>query len=246
MGNWFARFLEKEGYAVRVYGRKMRESDIAEMSDTCNVVAVSVPIGATCEVIERVGPRMREASLLMDLTSLKRDSVKTMLETSVSEVIGCHPLFGPRVQSIAGQNIVLCPARGKKWLMWLKGLFEKKGALVLKATPEKHDQIMAIVQGLNHFNTMMMGLALQKAGVSLSELMNYATPTFRAKMDIAKRLLRQNPRLYADILTMNPEICRHIDAYKESVTRLKNLICERNADAIADMIEKYASSFKAT
>lgn len=244
MGNWFARFLEKEGHAVRVCGRNVSEADIAEMADTCQVVVVSVPMGATGNVIAKVGPHMRKASLLMDLTSLKRDSVKTMLETSVSEVIGCHPLFGPRINSIAGQNVVLCPARARKWLSWLTDIFEKNGAFVLAATPEKHDQMMAIVQGLNHFNTIMMGLVLSKAGVSLSELMKFATPGFRAKMEIMERVFCQNPGLYADILTMNPDIHRHIEAYEQDVAQLKKLICQGNSAGIADVIEKHASFFE--
>jgi prephenate dehydrogenase len=244
MGNWFARFLEKEGYAVRVCGRNASDADIAEMADACQVVVVSVPISATGKVIARVGRYMREASLLMDLTSLKRDSVKKMLETSVSEVIGCHPLFGPRVRSIAGQHVVLCPARAGKWLSWLTNIFEKNGAVVLEATPEKHDQMMAIIQGLNHFNTIMMGLVLQKAGVSLSELMKFATPVFRAKMGIMEKVFCQNPGLYADILTLNPEIRRHIDAYEENVAQLKKLVCRGNTAGVADMIETHASFFK--
>jgi prephenate dehydrogenase len=244
MGNWFARFLEKEGHAVRVFGRNMSEADIADMANTCQVVVVSVPMGATGKVIAKVGPFMRETSLLMDLTSLKQESVRTMLETSVSEVIGCHPLFGPRVDSIAGQRVVLCPARVGKWLYWLTDIFERHGALVVETTPEKHDQMMAIVQGLNHFNTIMMGLVLSKAGVSLSELMKFATPVFRAKMEIMERVFCQNPGLYADILTMNPEIHRHIDAYEQDVAQLKNLICQGDAAGIAEMIEKHASFFR--
>jgi prephenate dehydrogenase len=167
-----------------------------------------------------------------------------MLETSVSEVIGCHPLFGPRIDSIAGQHVVLCPARTGKWLSWLTDIFERNGAFVLAATPEKHDQMMAIIQGLNHFNTIMMGLVLRKTGVSLSELMKFATPVFRAKMEIMERIFCQNPGLYADILTLNPEIRRHIDTYEQSVAQLKNLICQGDAAGIADMIEKDASFFK--
>ncbi len=244
MGNWFARFLEKEGHAVRVFGRNVSEADIAEMADRCQVVVVSVPMEATGNVIAKVGPHMRAASLLMDLTSLKRDSVKSMLEISVSEVIGCHPLFGPKVDSIAGQHVVLCPARTGKWLSWLKDIFERNGALVVETTPEKHDQMMAIVQGLNHFNTIMMGLVLSKAGVSLSELMKFATPVFRAKMEIMERVFCQNTGLYADILTMNPGIHRHIDAYEQDVAQLKNLICQGNSAAIADVIEKHSSFFR--
>jgi prephenate dehydrogenase len=244
MGNWFARFLEKEEYTVRVCGRTVSEADIAKMADTCEVVVVSVPMGATDKVIAKVGPYMRKASLLMDLTSLKRDSVKTMLETSVSEVIGCHPLFGPRVRSIAGQHIILCPARAGIWLSWLTDIFERNGAFVMAATPEKHDQMMTIVQGLNHFNTIIMGLVLRKTGVSLSELMMFTTPAFRAKMEIMEGVFCQNPGLYADILTLNPEIHRHIDAYEDKVAQLKNLIGKGNTKGIADMIEMHASFFK--
>jgi prephenate dehydrogenase len=246
MGQWFANFLEKEGYVVRVCGRNVSEANIAKMADTCQVVVVSVPMGATSKVIAKVGPSMREASLLMDLTSLKRESVKTMLETSVSEVIGCHPLFGPRIDSIAGQHVILCPARAGKWLTWLKDIFERNGAFVLATTPEKHDHMMAIVQGLNHFNTIIMGLVLRKTGVSLSELMKFATPVFRAKMEIMERIFCQNSRLYADILTLNPEIHRYIDAYEKEVAKMRNLICQGDAAGIADMIEKEASFFRVT
>jgi prephenate dehydrogenase len=244
MGNWFARFLEKEGHAVRVCGRNMNEADIAEMADTCDVVVVSVPMGATGNVIAKIGPHMRVSSLLMDLTSLKRDSVKSMLETSASAVIGCHPLFGPRVDSIIGQHVVLCPARAGKWLSWLTDIFERNGAFVVETTPERHDQMMAIIQGLNHFNTIMMGVVLSEAGLSLPELMKFATTVFRAKMEIMEKVFCQNHGLYADILAMNPEIHKYIDAYEKDVAQLKNLICQKNSAGIADMIAKHASFFK--
>jgi prephenate dehydrogenase len=244
MGNWFSRFLEKEGHAARVCGRNMIEADIAEMADSCQVVVVSVPMRATASVIAMVGPHMRPDSLLMDLTSLKRNSVGSMLETSACEVIGCHPLFGPRIDSIKGQHVVLCPARAGKWLSWLTDMFERNGALVVETTPEKHDQMMAIVQGVNHFNTIMMGLILSEAGESLSELIAFSTPVFREKLEIIEKVFCQNPGLYADILTMNPEVQRHIDVYEQRVAQVKNLICQGNSVGLADVIERHASFFK--
>jgi prephenate dehydrogenase len=59
MGEWFTRFLRKEGHAVRVYGRNMNVADIRELAQACDVVVISVPIRATREVIEEVGPHMR-------------------------------------------------------------------------------------------------------------------------------------------------------------------------------------------
>ena len=244
MGSWFARFLKAEGYSVRVFGRNMGTADVTEMARTCRVVIVSVPIGVTCEVIEKVGPHMPKNALLMDLTSLKRQPVCAMMEASTSEVIGCHPLFGPQVDSIAGQRVVLCPARGKKWLPWLKDILERNGALVVEATPEKHDRMMAIVQGLNHFNTIMMGLVLSKAGIGISELMKFATPVFKTKIEIIEKVFCQNPGLYAEIIAMNPDVRQLIETYGKSVAELKNLIDQGSAAGITDVIQNNAACFK--
>jgi prephenate dehydrogenase len=246
MGNWFARFLEGKGHRVHVFGRNMGMNDIAQMTATCRVVVVSVPIGVTAAVIEQIGPHMHEDALLMDLTSLKGGPVKTMLEASVSEVIGCHPLFGPQVETIAGQRVVLCPARGNCWLPWLKDILEKSGAVVVETTPEIHDRMMAIIQGLNHFDTIVMGLVLSKTGMSFSELCRFATPAFAAKIEIIQKVFCQNPILYAEIVTMNPDIHEHIEAYEQNMAHLKKLIYQGSASDIADVIGNQASFFKGT
>ncbi|MBW2562029.1 MAG: prephenate dehydrogenase/arogenate dehydrogenase family protein, partial [Deltaproteobacteria bacterium] len=114
IGAWFADFFAGEGYTVHVSGRTTGMG-LDEMAQTCRVVIVSVPINATIAVIEAVGPEMKEDALLMDFTSLKAEPVRAMLASSRSEVMGCHPLFGPDVPSIEGLNIALCPARIDKW-----------------------------------------------------------------------------------------------------------------------------------
>lgn len=240
MGKWFARFLEEEGYTVYVSGRN-RGMSAVEMADTCQVVVISVPISVTKEVIKSVGPYMRRDALLMDLTSLKREPVNAMLEASESEVIGCHPLFGPQVETLAGRNVVLCPARGERWLPWLLEVFRKNGASVVESTPEKHDRMMAIVQAVNHFSTVAMGLVLGKSGEDLSELMRFSTPNFQAKVELVKRVFCQNPRLYAEIVTMNPDALTFIDMYESIVAELKTLIEENGASGVANIIEEHSS-----
>ena len=236
MGRWFARFFEKEGYAVHVSGSQTGLS-VKEMADRCHVVIVSVPIGVTTSVIEALGPHMQKDSLLMDLTSLKQEPVKTMLASSVSEVIGCHPLFGPWVDSIAGQSVVLCPARGERWIPWLRDVLIKHGAFIAETTPENHDRMMAIIQGLNHFNTVAMGMALAQSGATLSELKPFSTPAFSAKLKIIEKVFRQNPRLYAEILTMNAEISPFIEIYTNIVAELAGFIHQKNADGMTRLMQ---------
>ena len=156
IGRWFADFFRGEGYPVDISGRSTGLT-IPEIAARCQVVIVGVPIDATSDIIRRVGPQMRQGNLLMDLTSLKEEPVAEMLKSSVSEVIGCHPLFGPDVTSLDDQNIALCPGRGEHWLAWLVDLLEKRNARVIKTTPRHHDKMMAVIQVLTHINTMAMG-----------------------------------------------------------------------------------------
>jgi prephenate dehydrogenase len=142
MGRIFADLFRQEGYTVHVSG-KAQGLDIPTMTKTCQVVIVSVPISITLEIIKQVGPHMKQGSLLMDLTSLKIEPIKAMLQSSPAEVIGLHPLFGPGVDAIAGHTIVLCPARTEQWLDWLRDVLKKHGATLIETTPERHDELMA-------------------------------------------------------------------------------------------------------
>jgi len=237
MGRWFAGFFKKEGYPVLVSGRKTG-MDIPMMGKKCQVVIVSVPVSITPEVIERVGPHMKKESLLMDLTSLKGEPVKSMLKSSISEVIGLHPLFGSAVDSMAGHKIVLCPVRTERWLDWLKEILTRNGADIIETTVERHDEVMALVQGLNHLNSITMGMILTESGVDLRELKRFATPMFNKKLDIIERVFTNNPRLYAEIITLNPNMHKILDLYEKTLSRLKSLINKRNRETLTELIKE--------
>jgi len=237
MGKWFADFFKKGGYPVLASGRRTGVT-IQGMVKKCQVVVVSVPISATCEIIERVGPHMGRESLLMDLTSLKGEPVKSMLKSSVSEVIGLHPLFGTAADSIAGHKIVLCPARTKKWLDWLKEILTKNGADIIETTPERHDELMALVQVLNHLNSITMGMILRESGVDLVELKRFATPMFHTKLDTIEKVFTNNPRLYAEIITLNPNIHKILDLYGKTLSDLKSLISKKKTETLVELIQE--------
>ena len=235
IGRWFADFFKKEGHAVHISGRETG-MDIPTMAGECDVVIVSVPIGVTCEVIEQVGPHMREESLLMDFTSLKEEPVKSMLEHSASEVIGVHPLFGPDVDTLAGLNVAFCPVRTEKWGGWLKNILERNGARIVETTPEKHDKMMAIVQGLNHLNTITLGMVLSEIGADLSELKKFTTPIFSTKIGVLKKIFGNNPRLYAEIITSNPDIDKILNIYGKVLSELKGLIDKKDSQGLTEVI----------
>ncbi len=236
IGRWMAHFFQKEGCEVHVSGRNTGW-DLPVLARQCSVVVVSVPIKETCRIIEQVGPYMPKESLLMDLTSLKEEPVKAMCNASLSEVIGLHPLFGPKIRSIAGHNIVLCPARTRKWLPWIKEIFLKNGARLLETTPRRHDELMALVQGLSHLNSITLGLTLERSGFDPEELNQYATPIFKSKLDMLKKVFSRNSRLYAEIITQNPHINKVFMGYTENLSELKNVLEQKDSEKLQKRID---------
>lgn len=239
MGKWFAGLLRKEGYTVHVCGRKTR-LQINDLAGLCDVVVAAVPISATADIIRQVGPLLTKDQLLMDLTSLKQEPVHLMLANSRAEVIGCHPLFGPRLEDVSGQNVILCPARGKKWLPWLKGVFKRNKMAVRETTPETHDKLVAVVQALNHFNTITLGLALAETKIPLAELNKFSTPIFRTKLDIIKKVFTESPELYIDIITANPGTEKMLDFYQKALNDIRVKIKSGNRNKSLETMEKAA------
>jgi prephenate dehydrogenase len=237
MGGVCADLFGQEGYTVHRSGRT-QGLDIPTMAEQCQVVMVSVPIGITNDIIQQVGPYMKKESLLIDLTSLKTEPIKAMLQSSPSEVIGLHPLFGPGVDSIAGHTIVLCPARTRGWLPWLRDIFKKHNVTIIETTPERHDELMAVVQALNHLNSITMGMILREWGADAADLQRFATPMFTTKLAIIKEIFTNNPELYAEIITLNPHIDRVLDLYRSTLSVLEKRIKKRDAGGLAELMEK--------
>tara|TARA_Y100000310_G_scaffold318569_1_gene372833 strand:+ start:1449 stop:2300 length:852 start_codon:yes stop_codon:yes gene_type:complete len=223
MGQWFKRFFEKAGYSVAIAGRSTALSfeDCARESD---VVLVSVPIAETNAVLERVAPLVRKEGLLMDVTSIKEEPMNVMLKHAKSAVIGMHPVFGPGLDSVKNQTVVLCDGRENGYLEWISGLVSDQGGIVKVMGALEHDKAMAVVQGLQHFSSLSVCHALSKVGMPMLEMERVSSPIFRFNMDIAGRILNQDPELYADIELLNKHVAPALKAYLEDASQLLKII----------------------
>ncbi|MDV2482380.1 prephenate dehydrogenase/arogenate dehydrogenase family protein [Methanoculleus sp. Wushi-C6] len=223
MGRFFSGVFEAAGWEVIVSGTKtpLTNPDVAEMAD---LVMVSVPIRATVGVIREIAPLLSEEQVFCDLTSLKAEPVRAMLE-SRAEVIGLHPMFGPGAVSLRGQTIVATPARCKpETLKGLLSVFRDQGAAITLSTPEDHDRMMAVIQGLTHFGTLAKAEAIRRTGADVGETLAFTSPVYRIEMGFVGRLLAQNAGLYGDILQMNPAVPEVLAAFEEAVRALREIV----------------------
>ena len=246
MGQCFKRFFQKNGCKVVIASRKTKLKP-EECASKCDVVVITVPIDSTLAVIKKIAPHVRKDALLMDLTSLKKEPVKAMLKHSKSEVIGTHPVFGPSVKSIKDQTMILCPARGRKWLPWLKKMLNKNGAKIKISTPSKHDRMMSVIQGIMHFGSISICHALKELGVDIMNSQKYSSPIYKLRMDMVGRILNHDPKLYADIEIQNPETTKALKAYLKNANQLYKIIKKKDTKKFIRYFKEaadYLGSFK--
>ncbi len=227
MGSWFAEITEQAGAKVLIVGRETRVSP-EDVARDCNVVVVSVPISVTQEIIKRVGPLISKDALFMDLTSVKKMPMEAMLKYSDAEVVGLHPLFGGDIDPDAVKKVALCPGRGEEGKKWVVNLLQSAGFELIFLEPEKHDRLMGLIQGVNHFETISLALKIKDSGMKWSDIENASTQTFIRKLNRIKRMFAQDPELFGSLLMDNDWAIEYISSYLEDAGRLFQIIKNRD------------------
>ena len=242
MGGCMARLFADLGHAVLIADRDT-ELSTREAASIADVVVISVPIAVTVDVIRDLGPLVRDDALLMDVTSIKTEPVKAMLESCSGSVVGTHPLFGPSVHSLQGQRMVLTPGRGDEWYDWLRLMLQARGLSIMKSTPQEHDRAMAVVQVLTHFSTEVMGRALADIGVPLEMTLNYTSPVYLMELLMTARHFAQSPELYASIQMSNPLTAEVTAAFVRAAGEHEKVVLAGDREAVTAMFEQVRSFF---
>jgi prephenate dehydrogenase len=138
---------------------------------------------------------------VLDITSVKTMPVDVMHRyLPQALVLGAHPVFGPATTDISGQNVVLTPTSQQehKIAAQLKDILENEHASVSLMSPEKHDELMAVVLGLAHYLALVAGDTLLSRG-NFDELFKVSGPTFRSLLSFIESVVCEDPSLYAAI-----------------------------------------------
>ncbi|MBM4240395.1 MAG: prephenate dehydrogenase [Euryarchaeota archaeon] len=239
LGNWIAEFLKNRGFDVVVTGRdkgtgeKVSKKlgieythDNTKAASKAHVVIISVPIDVTSSVIKEVAPFMREGSLLVDVTSVKEKPTEVM-HTCVPpgvEVLPTHPMFSPRIRSLDGQLVVMTPFKEGNWHKKVYEFLKKENAIVLVTTPQLHDQMMSIVQGLTHFAYIGIATTIKKLQVDVKESRKFASPIYGLMLDIIARIVAQNPYLCYSIQKENRYIEKTHETFLSTYRDLSDMI----------------------
>ncbi|MFH1091667.1 MAG: prephenate dehydrogenase/arogenate dehydrogenase family protein [Pseudomonadota bacterium] len=243
MGAFMARLFNQAGYQVSIFDPKTEQVSWEDAARS-DVVLVAVPIPAVWEVMEKIGPHTRPDGAVIDIASLKQQPLQAMLQHCRGEVIGSHPLFGPKINSMQNQILFVCPARSSRWIGWYRSFFKDCGAKVIDIDPEHHDRLMSRIQVLRHLSIFCFGRALMRLGFDLESEAALAGPWFSELTSQLSRQLEQSPDLFADLAIFNPTAGQVMEEFLQAAGEVAETFGSQDRRKITGFINEMSSSLR--
>ncbi|HFF2842314.1 TPA: prephenate dehydrogenase [Stenotrophomonas maltophilia] len=213
-GRWLTRFFQQH-MQLRVIGHDPADPGShtpEQLLAQADVLVFSAPIRHTPALIAeyvRQSAGREQDRLWLDVTSVKEAPVQAML-ASQAEVVGLHPMTAPpKAPTLKGRVMVVCEARLRHWQPWVDSLCTALQAECVRATPQHHDQMMALVQAMVHATHLAQAGVLRQYQPQLGDLaamMPYRSASFELDTAIISRILSLNPAIYEDIQFGNPYV----------------------------------------
>jgi prephenate dehydrogenase len=242
MGRFFQEQLSTAGHHVSIL--EQNDWDSADkLLNQAELVLICVPIDLTVDIIKRATKYLTPTTALADITSLKIQPVKAMLEYHSGPVLGLHPMFGPSVNSFLEQKIVVCPGRNEDTFQWFLDFLANQGGELIFCTPEEHDRIMVVVQATQHFYRFSLGVFLAQTNIDIDQSLSMSSPSYRQEIEIIHRLLAQNPQLCVDIMLATEERCQAICSLADTYSRLAKMVAQKDRSALIQEFENTRSFF---
>jgi len=261
MGRWCARFLLKEGkkpgeliltgrnQIKLLHARQQLGVDIATNAEAvarADVVIVSVPIDNFEAVIEEISPQVRPGQAIIDITSVKVRPVEIthkLIKTGLA--LGVHPMFGPGVKDVAGQNFILTPTSDAERVLAdkVRDYLEARGASVTLMSPSEHDEMMAVILGLSHFIAIISADTLSSIG-KLNLMEAIIGTTYRALLTLVESVVSEDPELYAAIQMNLPNLADIEELFQKKSKTWAELVRSKDRQEFVKRMSLLRNSFK--
>lgn len=222
-----------------------------ELIAYADIIFLCVPISSMEKVMEEIYPIM-DGKVLVEICSVKKfiiekfNSLKEAYPSVNVQFGSIHPMFGPRIHSLIGQVILfthqdnLSPVLAES----LKAVFEKSDAHVYDLPYLRHDKLMGIVQGLNHFNVFVSAKTLARFESDFDDIKLVASPPYRIFIVFFTRYVLQNPVLYADIQMNNEYVFEVVRIFRDEMNRLFDLVQTKDRKGFVTYIEEMQDYFE--
>ncbi|MFW5739781.1 MAG: prephenate dehydrogenase/arogenate dehydrogenase family protein [Myxococcota bacterium] len=231
MGQWFARFLASQEFAVEIADPAGAVEGFACHEEWQSLllehelIVIAAPLLATNQILHELAKRP-PTGVVFDIGSLKspvRSGLRA-LHSAGGHVASIHPMFGPCTDLLSGQHVIFIDLGDAEALAAAKALFEPTMATRIDMELEDHDRLIAYVLGLSHAVNLAFVTALSNSGEKASRLAKLSSTTFDAQLEVARRVAAENPRLYYEIQALNDYGTESLAALLYAVERIRSAV----------------------
>lgn len=204
MGRLFVSRCQQAGVACfeldQPFGTPEARAEAARALSASQLLLLCVPAQAMGPVLGELAPSMPGDMVVADICSVKVRPLEEMLAAHPGPVVGTHPLFGPVPPEGEPLRVAVCPGRGEEACGMVEGFFSRLGFAPFRADAAEHDRAMAYVQGLNFVSTV----AYLASHAGNEEYERYLTPSFKRRLEAARKLLTEDAQLFKLLYEANP------------------------------------------
>ena len=221
-------------------------------SKDVDIVIIAVPVIESLKVFDAINGLFNSDIAITDTASAK-SLISNHLEenySSPTNIILSHPMAGSHNTGVGyadeamfnNKKVLITELLNPKdhCMQLVTNLWESLGATVFKIDPIKHDEIMSYASHLPHVISYAVLNSIMKNS-------NEDITTFSAGgLKDFVRIGGSDPKMWTDIFLSNKEsILKAIDAYKDSLDEISDLLKGDNEKALQDLlttIKEYKNS----
>jgi chorismate mutase/prephenate dehydrogenase len=244
MGRWFADFLDSQGYDITVADPANPVEGYACVTDwqqaeqNFAITVVAAPLQASADIMMAMAEQGHDG-LIFDIGSLKSPLISALkaLADAGAQVTSLHPMFGPDAELLSDKHVLFLDAGVPAATRAARALFDSTMVKQTEMSLAEHDRLIAYVLGLSHALNIAFFGVLSESGESVPRLSELSSTTFDAQLEVATRVVQENPQLYFEIQSLNKHGLEPLEALSKAVQAISDAVQAGDEGAFVELME---------
>ena len=245
MGQWFVDFLESQGFDITLADPLVKRVDVECVKDwqvaddVFAVTVIATPMRAAAEILLEMSKQGRKG-LIFDIGSLKTPLIRGLraMAKSGAKVTSIHPMFGPDTRLLSGKHVIFLDAGSAEATREAQSLFDSTMVQKSEMNLEEHDRLIAYVLGLSHALNIAFSEVLSESGEDVPRLENLSSTTFDAQLEVASRVVKENPHLYFEIQSLNRFGLEPLEGLSRAIQAIIDSVRNGDEEAFLKLMER--------
>lgn len=197
----------------------------------------AVTVKYTISAFEAVLPYLPASCIISDIASVKT-GLPEFYKNCGHPYVSTHPMFGPTFASLsnlANENAIIISEGDYLGRVFFKDVYNSLHLNIREYTFAEHDETIAYSLSIPFASTLAFG--------SVMKHQDAPGTTYKRHMAIAQGLMSEDDYLLQEIL-FNPHTNHQLDLIKEKLTRLQEIIDNKDSEAMKAFLEEVRENIK--